>query len=128
MKTNIGGKAVPVRAGPKTIVHFSGGMHGLKEAGRWAFWTVKGSDKKSLTGRCRPNEDAGKRFRDMETRPIEKNAWLWVIKYAQHVRPALRKDVSRWLDKHPEDAGFAKSAVVGGKKLRVTAKFELRAT
>jgi hypothetical protein len=109
--------AVPIEDGQPPLVCFTGGRGGASEAGAWEFWTVyKG--RRGSVGRCRPGEDPGARFRDMEGRPGYEDHWKTAAS-AEGIRRATEEDVLVWLNTHPDDTPFAQYCQIGPRTLRV---------
>lgn len=118
--TIIGGRLLKVKPG-KTVVEFTSGEHGIRERGKYAFWTVildkKMAGKQRLIGRARVALDPGERFRRMERemvdcespsdRKIYRKFWR-MMKHAKYIRPATKREVDRWMNSHASDAKYAK--------------------
>lgn len=105
-RTFVLGRSIPVKPG-KSQVMFHAGRVGLRERGRYYFWTIvmvrrKWPRRFNATGRSRSTvRDAGERFRRGpsaisrrfydETRPL-------------FARPASWREISAWMGSHIDDA------------------------
>jgi hypothetical protein len=118
--TTIGGRSVPVTAGPKTVIKFAGGRNGPQEAGDYEFWSAITSSGLSLTGRALAGGDPGERFRRTESSKGDQSSWETMERDpVQRVRPALRSEVERWINDKTGDAPHAQGGEVGGTAVRV---------
>ena len=113
--TEISGRHVELRGGPRAVVTFTAGRAGPHEAGYWEFWVAVGGMNR-VTARCRVGADPGERFR--RSAPSDE-AGLAFVTPTDYLQPAGRAEVERWLDEHADDAQHASVAQVGGKALRV---------
>lgn len=104
--TRIADKDVPLAKGELVLVRFDGGRCGDYDVGEWEFWTAVNAANEGVTTRCRPGADPGERFRRMEDRAGEEEAW-GVAREAVRVEPASRSAVAGWLHDHPDDAPHA---------------------
>lgn len=116
-ETEIDGRLVPIEPGPKTIIKFSGGRGGPREAGYYEFWAATGPAGKNVA-RCLLGADPGDRFRRMEGTAGYESGWV-IARAADRLRPAAASELERWLNTHPDDARYAESGEVSGKKVRV---------
>jgi hypothetical protein len=110
--TNIGGRDILVRDGPRSTIYFSGGRAGPHEAGDYEFWTAEGPKGKTWA-RSRKGTDAGERFRRMEHRPNEESGFE-IARAANQIRPATCSEIERWINSESKklDAPHAKSGHV----------------
>ncbi|HKX81061.1 MAG TPA: hypothetical protein VJL54_02280 [Nitrososphaera sp.] len=115
--TKIADRNIPIEPGELIIVRFSGGAGGTNEAGAYEFWTVINNEN-SCTARCLQGNDPGERFRRMEGKRGYEICWK-IASTAKAIRPGTQKAVTGWLNKHPDDACFAESCLVGGASFKV---------
>lgn len=124
IKTKVGAFEVTVRrANFPALRHFSGGAHGRKEAGIFAFWTVvlKRKGKNRVWGRALATLPAGDRFdrmrREMrsdkskEAREVYGRIWKKLLREGRairYIRPSTENEISRWMRGHQSDAKYAK--------------------
>ena len=114
-----------------TLVKFSGGEHGKKEKGLFAFWCCYGTDKYGdwkVWGRAYVDLPATDRFSRMEDEMVSAAAAESRKAYGQMVRlykrtktgmyivPCTVREVVRWLESHQKDAEHAElPALIRGK-------------
>jgi hypothetical protein len=119
--TKVANRDIPVEEGELLCIRFSGGRGGKSEAGLYEFWTIfkiQSGTAVKFTARCREGNDPGERFRRMEGEKGYEKAWK-VASAATGIRPATQEAVIKWLTKHPDDACFAESCLVGGTSFKV---------
>jgi hypothetical protein len=116
--TTVAGRRIPIDDGVTTIC-FSRGRQGLSEAGPWEFWTLEGSAGPPFSGRCRPGDDPGKRFREIEQRSAEAAKFWPRVQAARRIRPATKEEVEGWLNNSDHADDMADLGHVDGRTMRV---------
>lgn len=119
-KTEIGGRMVPVKDGPRSIVTFSAGAKGPHEAGRYAFWFALYDRSRGAghVGRGAEDGDPGERFRRHPEDPVY-DKMRADLASCEFVAPAPVEAIEHWLQTHRKDAAFAVEAEVGGRRYRI---------
>jgi hypothetical protein len=130
---SIGTRKVPVRLGNGlSEIRFTAGVHGKKEAGIYRFWTCVGEDEYggfTIIGRAKSNLDAGDRIARMSMQRTKDNppdhrkvyaiAYKLAQEHAHYVRPSTEREISRWIQSHPEDMEFAMpNCMIRGKRYK----------
>jgi hypothetical protein len=132
----IGKHAILIDGRFASIVQFSAGERGKKEAGIFAFWTailkvpVKGPERlvKKIIARAKVGLSGTERFDRMAREAIlDRNAknrkiYRFLYSYAMksgsnvsHIRPSTEREMLKWLSSHKNDAKYALYKSVGGK-------------
>jgi len=121
--TAVGRCKVAVRdAHLPTLWKFTGGAHGKKEAGVFAFWTtvIKKKGKKRVWGRALYSLPPGDRFDRMRfelreaksaaARSAYRRIWRAIKggKAISYIRPSSDAEVMAWMRSHKSDAKYAK--------------------
>jgi hypothetical protein len=106
----VGDRDIEVKPGPRYVVEFDGGPN-RGDAGRKEFWVLERAGKKSLIGRSPLGEDAGYKFRQVES------DGPGLTKFGTLIRPATADEVRQWLDGHPEDSPHAVVCEFDGKQV-----------
>lgn len=132
--TSVGGHCIPVvNAKFVTIVQFAGGEHGKREAGDFAFWTLRlkhqvageRAKKNWLIGRASVYLPPGERFCRIQGEANGKRAaktysYLWdtfIERGANiaYIRPSTLREVNRWFATHKSDADRSYRIILGGE-------------
>jgi hypothetical protein len=108
-----------------SIVTFSAGRKGKREAGDFAFWIAVVDRKKcvdrGVIARASLYYSPGERFdrmnRERKKEPEYNKIWKFLGggKKIKHIRPATGKEIYRWMKSHKEDSRFVKSIRINGK-------------
>ena len=121
--TNVLGRDIPIRDGPKSIVSFSSGARGPQEAGRYALWTaILKADRdgvvRGYTIRSLESLPPGARY-DRHPDDPRYHDMREGLKDCAYITPASVAEIESWLQGHRKDAAFASEAEVGGAKYRI---------
>ena len=117
-----------------SIVSFSAGEHGQREAGEYAFWTAwlreAVEERRKVTARAQVGLDAGERFRRMgmemrnassaSDRKEYRVIWEKMLRRGanvERVEPSSLEAVRYWLERHPQDSPFVQWGWIGGEML-----------
>lgn len=130
---SIGKRTIPVVMGSgPTLLYFSAGVHGKKEAGWYRFWTCHGEDEYgewAVIGRARTRLDPGDRFarmaphRTRKNPPAHQRVYARMFKLANRsalcIRPSTEREVARWVASHKKDCAFlSKGMTIRGRKYK----------
>lgn len=139
LTTKVGTSKVKVKdAHFYSIVTFSAGRKGKREAGDFAFWTAvvdrrKGVDR-GVIARASLYYPPGERFdrmnRERKKEPAYNKTWTFFGggKKIKYIRPSTGKEIFRWMKSHREDSRFVTSIRVAGKfRLWLTLKTRIDA-
>lgn len=130
--TRVGPYTVPaIRLDKPTVVRFTSGAHGRKEAGKYAFWVACGAGRDgtwNVIGRARVKLSPGDRFDRMwkEQRNAKKRSvrrayarMVRMMKDINYIRPASKNEVERWIATHQKDSAFIRGPhIIGGRPIK----------
>jgi len=119
--TRVGRARVPVLAARHvSLVQFSAGAHGRREAGEFLFWTAvlrkRRGAKKRIWGRAYACLSPGDRFDRLKRE--HRRLWAQLLsrgRNIRHIRPSTLAEIIRWMQTHAADARFVSLGLVGGK-------------
>ena len=108
-----------------SIVTFSGGRKGKREAGDFAFWCAvvsrKSGIEKCIIARASLYHPPGERFDRMNKERKKEVGYNSVWKFLgggkkiKFIRPATGEEILRWMYSHKEDSRFVTSIRINGK-------------